>query len=420
MGAAKRFLRVLAPHKALHPQARMATITRIRWGRELPSMAHSADLLTQRSTMRIASIQTSTERGGAEYANVDLLQSMRARDRDVILVTNIPDIAAGTQVPVVPLDIGPKLSRRSALLIIFSWPVLLFRLARALRELAPLDGVLVHFKKEQLLCSLLPSRLVGRIVWMEWGPVPPPMRRGPARAIYALAARRAAAIVAVSRGTAETVEATGVPASKVHVVPNLVDVADVKPDPDARQKLRDSWGIGEEKLVVGCVSRFQRRKRNEVVIDAMRNLPDDVLLVMAGEGDEEAALRERAAPYGKRVRFVPNVRGHAAGFLSACDLLAFAPSPTEGEPRIIVLAQLAGLPVIATAAEGAQGLVEPGNGVIVSPEHDAGALASAIERYRSDPARRKADGERARQQRLLSHDPERTLASIERLLGIPG
>ncbi len=386
--------------------------------RGLPVSFGGSGPATLSSEMRIASIQTSAERGGAEYANVDLLRALQARGLDVVLVTNIPDIATGTQIPVERLELGPKLSRRSALRILIRWPALLLRLAGALRKLAPIDGVMLHFKKEQLLCSLLPRSLVGRIVWMEWGPVPPPMRQGPARALYALAARRAEAIVAVSPGTAATVRAAGVPAEKVHVVPNLVEVSDITPDPDARRRLRDSWGVGAETLVVGCVSRFQRRKRNDVVIDAMRHLSEGVLLVMAGEGEEEEALRERAAPYGGRVRFVPNVRGHAAEFLSACDTLAFAPSPTEGEPRIIVLAQLVGLPVIATAAEGAEGLVEPGNGTIISPEHDPSALAAAIESYRSDPARRKAEGARARAGRLQSHDPDRTIAAIERLLGV--
>ena len=47
---------------------------------------------------RIVSIQTTDERGGAEYANVDLLQALRSRGHDVVLLTNVPDIAADTGV----------------------------------------------------------------------------------------------------------------------------------------------------------------------------------------------------------------------------------------------------------------------------------------------------------------------------------
>ena len=370
---------------------------------------------------RIVSIQTTDARGGAEYANVDLLDALIDRGHEAVLVTNAPDLADGTRVPVRPVDLGPKLSRRSVWRLALSFPRTLARLAGALRAERPVGGVMLHFKKEQLLASLLPPRLTGRIVWFEWGPVPPAMRRGPARVAYALAARRAARIVAVSGGTRDTVVAAGVPAAKVQVIPNLVDVDAVSFDAEARARLRAEWGASDATLVVGCISRFQRRKRNDVVIDAMAHLDGDVLLVLAGEGDEEAALRARAATYGERVRFAPNVRGHVEAFLSACDVLVFAPSPTEGEPRVIVMSQLVGVPVVATDGEGARGLIPPGGGTIVSPSHDPRALAQTLASYRDDRERCRREGELARRVTAESHAPERTLRAVEDALGLaPG
>jgi glycosyltransferase involved in cell wall biosynthesis len=367
---------------------------------------------------RIVSIQTTNERGGAEYANVDLLDALAARDHDVVLLTNVPDIAAGTAVKVRTVDFGPKLARRSVTRLALTFPLVLLRLARALCAERPVDVVLLHFKKEQLLCSLLPRALTGRIVWAEWGPVPPPMRRGPGRVLYALAAHRAACIVAVSEGTRRTVVQTGIPVEKVIVVPNLVDVDTVDFDRVARAEMRGSWRVDDDTLVVGCISRFQRRKRNDVVIDAMAHIDGGVLLVMAGEGEEQEALRARAAPHGDRVRFAPNVRGHVEAFLSACDLLVFAPSPTEGEPRVIVMAQLVGIPVVATDSEGADGLIPHGGGTIVSPSQDPRALAATLKAYRDDPDRRRREGKLAREATLLSHAPERTLTALEQAFGL--
>jgi glycosyltransferase involved in cell wall biosynthesis len=367
---------------------------------------------------RIVSIQTTNERGGAEYANVDLLDALAARGRDVVLLTNFPDLATGTNVPVREIDLGPKLARRTLVRVLLQAPLTLARLVRALRAERPVGALLLHFKKEQLLCSILPRRLTGEIVWAEWGPVPPAMRAGPARALYSLAARRARGVIAISEGTKRTVVAAGVPAEKVEVVPNLVDVEAVKPDPDSRERLRGEWGASERTLVLGCISRFQRRKRNDVPIDAMAHLDGDVLLVLAGEGDQEGVLRERASPYGDRVRFVANVRGHVEAFLSACDVLVFAPSPTEGEPRVIVMAQLVGVPVVATDTEGAQGLIPPAGGTIVSPAHDPLALALALEGYRDDRDRCRREGRIAREATLASHAPERTLRAVERALGL--
>ena len=139
--------------------------------------------------------------------------------------------------------------------------------------------------------------------------------------------------------------AAGVPAEKVTVVPNLIDVDEVSFDDVARERLRAEWAIGKKSLVVGCISRFQQRKRNDVVIDAMAIPRRRCRARDRRRGRDRAALRERATPYGERVRFVPNVRGHVEAFLSACDLVVFAPSPTEGAPRSIVMAQLVGVPV---------------------------------------------------------------------------
>ncbi len=80
---------------------------------------------------RIVSIQTTDERGGAEYANVDLLQALHRRGHDVVLLTNVPDIADDTDVPVRAIDIGPKLARRSAALVALEAPRRVLRMARA-------------------------------------------------------------------------------------------------------------------------------------------------------------------------------------------------------------------------------------------------------------------------------------------------
>ena len=366
---------------------------------------------------RIVSIQTTSERGGAEYAHVDLLTALVARGHDVVLATNAADLTAGTSLRVRELDLGPKLSRRTALRTMLQAPSIILRLARALRAERPVGIVLVHFKKEQLLCSLLPRRLAPAIVWIEWGPVPAQMRRGPARLIYALAARRASKILAVSEGTARTVRETGVPSEKVVVMPDLVNLHRVQFHAVGRVETRRAWKVDERTLVIGCIARFQKRKRSDVLIDAMAYLDGDVLLVLAGEGEEEQALRARAAPYRERVRFVPNVRGHVEEFLSACDLLAFAPSPTEADrPRVIVMAQLIGLPIVATHPEGAEVVRASGGGTIVEPHHDARALADVLRAYRDDPRRRQREGKMGHESILESYDTNKTLQAIESLL----
>ena len=218
-------------------------------------------------------------------------------------------------------------------------------------------------------------------------------------------------IVCISVGTLETLAEAGVPREKLVVVPGLVDVAAAGFAHDRRARLRAEWGVGADAVVVGCVSRFQHKKRNDVVIDMLDHLDPKlgVVLVMAGSGDEEDALRERAAKHGDRVRFVPTPRGWVKEFLAACDVQIFAPSPTEGAPRSVVLGQLAGLPVVATDPEGALDLIPPGTGTIVSPSHDPAALAAVIGDYATDPERRSREGTAATAYARDRYGPDRIM-----------
>ena len=63
--------------------------------------------------MHVVSIQTTDERGGAEYANVDLLNELGRRGVRSTYLTNLPELADGTDLTVREIDLGPKLSRRS-------------------------------------------------------------------------------------------------------------------------------------------------------------------------------------------------------------------------------------------------------------------------------------------------------------------
>ncbi len=359
--------------------------------------------------LHVVSVQTSHERGGGEYANVDVLSGLQTRGIDVTLLTNQPALVEGTEVPAVQIDLGPKIRRTTLRRVALGFPRSLFRLRRALEREAqsgPIDVLLLHYKKEQLMSAILPRRLTGAVVWAEWGRLPEPVASGPARLLYLAAARRAKLIVAVSESTRDSLVRAGVPAAKVAVVHNIVDSETIVFDADARERYRAEWGVAAGDFVLGCVSRLNTSKRNEVIVDALAHLPQNVLLVFAGEGDNEAALRARAAPYGDRVRFLPTPRGHVGELLSACDIAVFAPQQIEGAPRSIIFGQLSERAVIASGPEGAAGMVPPGTGTIVSPAHDPRALAACIESYRRDPERCAREGRAGRALALVQYDPE--------------
>jgi glycosyltransferase involved in cell wall biosynthesis len=369
-------------------------------------------------SMKVVSVMTSDGAGGGEFAAVNMLEALSQRGHETVLLTNQPEVADGRDVEVRNIDLGRKLSRASFRALAAQSPSLLTRLRRELEREWPYDALVVHFKKEQLLASLLPRRLRAKLLWAEWGPVPRQMLNGPGRWAYLAAARRADLILAVSAGTRDSVCAVGVPGPRVHVIPNALPVPGSYFSQDGRIRVRQEHGIPLNSLVVGCVSRFHAKKRNDVAVDAVVGLGrDDVHLIMAGEGEAEADLRRRARPLGDRGHFLPTPGRDIANVCSSFDVSVFCPSPTEGAPLAVIHSMLASRPCLATADEGVAGLIVPGAGAICSPEHDPAALAGLLRGYLDDPARRAREGAAAQTVADRLFAAPTVAAQIEALIG---
>ncbi len=347
--------------------------------------------------MKIVSVMTTDSSGGAEFAAVEMLDALRQRGHDVVMVTDMPAMARDTGVPVSPLSIGPKLSTRSWVGLMLRWPALVGRLRTALAAKATYDVLMVHYKKEQLLAASLPGELRRTIVWEEWGPVPFPLRHGLPRRAYLRAAERAATVLAISEGTRRSVADVGVPEEKIVVVPNVLRVEDIRFTEQGRARVRAQLGIPADAFVVGCISRFHPKKRNDVVVDAVRELENpNVHLILGGSGETEDELRALAAPLGERAHFIDTPGADVADVLSAFDVSVFCPSPTEGAPRAVILGMLASRPCLSTGAEGVADMIMPEFGAIASPENDPASLRELIVPYLEDPQRLAREGAAAR------------------------
>jgi glycosyltransferase involved in cell wall biosynthesis len=342
--------------------------------------------------MKIISVMTTDSSGGAEFAALEMLEALRERGHETVMLSDMEGIGRDTGVTVLPISLGPKLSTGSWVALAVRWPMLLWRLRSALRAQAPYDVLMVHYKKEQLLVPFLPRSLRRTVVWAEWGPVPFPLRRGLPRRAYLAAGRGAPLVMAVSEGTRRSVSDVGIPAEKVIVVPNVLRTEEIRFTEAGRARVRSELGIPADAFVVGCISRFHPKKRNDVVVQAVRALENpDVHLIMAGSGETESALRELAAPLGERAHFIPTPGSEVPDVLSAFDVSVFCPSPTEGAPRAVILGMLASRPCLSTGAEGVADMITPEFGGIASPENDPASLRPLLERFLADPA----EGERA-------------------------
>lgn len=226
--------------------------------------------------------------------------------------------------------------------------------------------------------------------------------------------RRAGAVTACSDDLHQRALALGADPARTETVPYGVDTTRFAPDPLARAEVRASLGLGEAPLLF-TGGRLVSKKGFEYLIDAVRGLAPahpGLQLVIAGDGDLDAALRARAG--GLPVRFVGAQSQDAiARFAAAADVIA-VPSirddagNVDGLPNFALEALASGTPVVATVAGGLpQAITDHDNGLLV-PERDAPALAAAVTRLLSSPEAARAIGARARARVMQTHTWTRT------------
>lgn len=158
-----------------------------------------------------------------------------------------------------------------------------------------------------------------------------------------------------------------------------------EPDPG---KARAELGAVARPLLIAVGSLVEHRGYS-VLLDAAREwrtLEPLPLLVIAGEGPLRVELARRIEAEGLPVRLLGR-RRDAAQLLAAADV-AVLPSRWEERALLAQEALRAGVPLVATAVGGVPELV--GEGAVLVPPGDAGALAAAVTGLLADPDRRAA------------------------------
>ncbi|MBD9723297.1 glycosyltransferase [Streptomyces caniscabiei] len=173
------------------------------------------------------------------------------------------------------------------------------------------------------------------------------------RALYLASERLGRSTVAVSPTVADRLKRWGVPAPRIEVVPNGIDLAGFRFDADLRELTRRRLGLPEDAYVVGGVGRLAASKRFDVLIRALAQLPDDCWVLVVGGGAEESVLRRAAQRAGVADRVLLTGERPAAGapgtdlpsLMNAMDVLA-SPSAEEAFGLAVVEAMASGLPVL--------------------------------------------------------------------------
>ncbi len=212
--------------------------------------------------------------------------------------------------------------------------------------------------------------------------------------------REAAALQAVTEYEAKTLVALGATPSRVHVIPNGVELS--KHATRAQRSAgRQRLGLSESASVVLFFGRITALKGIDLLLAAagplMRERTDLHIAIVGPDEGATAKLRRQTQTLQieSHVHFYPGVTDDIAKseVFAAADVFALT-SRTEGLPNAVLEAASAGLPLLLTTACHMPEVAEANAGAVCELEVDA--IAIALNRLLSDLDYRKHCSDNAR------------------------
>lgn len=177
------------------------------------------------------------------------------------------------------------------------------------------------------------------------------------------------------------VGAQGLPAAKMQVVHNGIDLTRLPPFALDRRSARRALGFDPARRLVAQVGRLEPQKDYPTFLAAAARIAvaaPDVDFLIVGVGGLRGALEAaaRTAGLAARVRFL-GLRHDVPAVLAGVDVLALT-SRWEGLPNVVIEAMATGAVAVATDVGGCRELIDPGEtGVLVAPGEPA-AVARAV------------------------------------------
>lgn len=161
------------------------------------------------------------------------------------------------------------------------------------------------------------------------------------------------------------------------------------PPPPADSRQRPDLRLPPDAFVVASLCRLVRRKRLDVLLEAVSQLRDPrIYVVIMGFGPQEAYLRKLAAELdiAHQVRFTGQVsEADKSAYLRSADVFCL-PSDHEGFGLVFVEAMSVGTPVIATDVGGQTDFLRDGEDSFLFPAGDPKALAELFRQLIRNPA----------------------------------
>jgi len=234
---------------------------------------------------------------------------------------------------------------------------------------------------------------------------------------------KAARIVVVTEGIQQRLLERGLPAARLHLIPNGTNTNLFQPQPAAGGRLRREWGL-EGKFIVLYAGIHGLAQGMEALVEAARLLQDqpDIHFVFVGEGPKKSAVAALKEAYKLQnlTMLAERPTKEMPAFLSAANV-ALAPlrklALFQGAlPSKMFDAWACACPIVLSIEGEARRVLEEANaGVYAEPENPA-SIAAAIKSLRDAPGRAKELGANGRRYVEENYSRERMAQHLEALL----
>ncbi|UCH32936.1 MAG: glycosyltransferase family 4 protein [Armatimonadota bacterium] len=219
------------------------------------------------------------------------------------------------------------------------------------------------------------------------------------------AARSADRIICVSCAVSRELEAWGIPAEKLVVIYNGLDIEGrFRPRP-ASGLLHAQFGLPPAARLVGMIGQLTPWKGQHVFLRAAATVAaehaDAVFLVVGSPLFRDDGYRRQLNRLTRELRIEGAVmftgrRDDVPEVLAELDVVVHASVLPDPLPTVLLEAGACAKPTVATACGGVPEIVDDGRTGLVVPSNDAEAMAAAVDRLLSDRDAASAMGAAAR------------------------
>jgi glycosyltransferase involved in cell wall biosynthesis len=199
-----------------------------------------------------------------------------------------------------------------------------------------------------------------------------------------------------------------VPAARLHVIPDGIDLSAFARGPNAKSVA--GFRRKPVEVVIGVPLDGASDDELALLVRAVAGLAARFRLVAVGDGGGRAAVERAALAMGIDDRLVlPGALTPTAAWLGGVDVLLL-PMRLGAAPAIVVEAMAAGVPVMALRGGATEALLAPENGALLSPYAAEVSLRDALQPLVSDATLRAAAGAANRARAAERHDAAAMIA----------